>query len=217
MGAALEATAICPATATSVPWVHAKFDGARIFEPAASESAIGDIFYNTARSIWEKRVLNTGTAGRWELSGITAATSDKTNFPGTYVWLGQQVNANAAANRVLGNAILTAHTYLYLNTTSGKVETITAATFVAAGSPGYDYESEPVQLASETPAWAKVGGPPIPINLASNMQVETIVQSVSLGAHTFTQFLKITPRSLASKILVEAYLVGKLFWVVRPQ
>ena len=196
--------ATVPATATSTPWVHAKFDGARIFEPVESESAIGDIFYNTARSIWEKRVTNTGTAGRWELSGITAATSNKVDFPGTFVWLSQQVNANAAANRILGNAIVANHTYLYLNLTTDKVEEITGSTFTPAGSPGYDYESEPVQLAKDVEAWAKAGATlPIPIGKASNMQVETIEQSFSVGTGAFTQTLKITPRSLASKILVE--------------
>ena len=196
-----------PATAASTPWVHAKFDGARIFEPLEADSAIGDIFYNTARSIWERRVLNTGTAGRWELSGITAATSNKTNFPGTYVWLGQQVNSNAAANRVLGNAMVAAHTYLYLNTTSGKVEQITASTFVPAGSPGYDYESDPVLLAKELEAWARVGDiATIPIARASNAIAVQIENAYGPGSrHDFPAAtkLKLTPRTLASKILVE--------------
>ena len=191
------------ATATSALWVNARFKGSSTEEPAVSASANGDIFYNTQHSIWERRVSASGTVGVWEQGGLISLTSNKTHFPNFFIFLGEQANANAAANRIITNSVVANHTYLYYNTTTEQIENI--LTFVAAGSPGYNYSTEPVQLERQVENWAKTswGQAPIPPEKALNIKTAVIESEKTIGIRQpFTDVLTITP-NYTGKMLIE--------------
>ena len=191
-----------PATATSALFVNSRFKGSSTEEPAVSASANGDIFYNTQHSIWERRVSASGTVGVWEQGGLISLTSNKTHFPNFFIFLGEQVDANAAANRIITNSVVANHTYLYYNTTTEQIENI--LTFVAAGSPGYAYSTEPVQLERKVENWAKTSwGAPIPPEKALNIKSTVIKTEKTIGIRQpFVDVLTITP-NYTGKMLVE--------------
>ena len=192
-----------PATATSALWVNARFKGSGIEEPSAANTADGDLFYNVAHSIWERRVSASGATVVWEQGGLIGLTSNKTHFPNFFIFLGEQANADAAANRVITNSVVANHTYLFYNTTTGQIESI--LTFIAAGSPGYSYSTEPVQLERMVANWAKTGwgDAPIPPEKALNMRTAVIESEKSIGIRQpFTDVLTITPR-FKGKMLIE--------------
>ena len=72
---------------------------------------------------------------------LVDATSEKADFPGAFVWLGERVDASAAAAQVPGNpaALAAATSYLFYNETSLVVEKL--ATYGQSVSPGERYEA----------------------------------------------------------------------------
>ena len=190
------------ATATSALWVNTRFKGSGVEEPSAADTADGDLFYSVPHSIWERRVSASGSAVVWEQGGLISLTSNKTHFPNFFIFLGEQANANAAANRIITNSVVANHTYLYYNTTTRQIESI--LTFVAAGSPGYTYSTEPVQLERQVENWAKTSwGAPIPPEKALNIKTVKIVTEKTIGIRQpFTDVLTITP-NYTGKMLIE--------------
>ena len=192
-----------PATATSALWVNARFKGSGAEEPSAAATVNGDIFYSVSHSIWERRVSASGSAVVWEQGGLIGLTSNKTHFPNFFIFLGEQANANAAANRIITNSVVANHTYLYYNTTTSQIENI--LTFVAAGSPGYNYATEPVQLERRVENWAKTswGNAPIPPEKALNTKTVVIKTEKTIGIRQpFVENLTITP-NYTGKMLIE--------------
>ena len=128
--------AATPATGTSALWpIIGKYSGTHDYFPP--NTPIGNIGYSRAQHIWQRK---DSASARATLT-LVDATAVEADFPGDYVWLGERIDAAAAAAQVPGNpAALTANTsYLYYNETSLVVEKL--ATYGQSVSPGERYEA----------------------------------------------------------------------------
>ena len=122
-----------PATGTSALWpIAGKYAGTHDYFPAGV--ADGDIAYSRREHTWQRRI-SAATSQTYSLVEITA---NKTDFPGTFVWLGERPDANDAAAHVPATyTTLVAFSYLFYNETTRVVEKL--STYVAPASPGERY------------------------------------------------------------------------------
>ena len=130
--------AVTPATGTSALWpIHSKYSGTHDYFPP--NTPIGNIGYSRAQHIWQRK---DSASARATLT-LVDATADKAFFPGKFVWLGERLDANAAAAQVPGNPAAldatTVTTYLYYNETSLVVERLLG--YTQSASPGLRYEA----------------------------------------------------------------------------
>ena len=128
--------AVTPATGTSALWpIEGKYSGTHDYFPP--NTPIGNIGYSRAQHIWQRK---DSASARATLT-LVDATSEKADFPGAFVWLGERVDASAAAAQVPGNpaALAAATSYLFYNETSLVVEKL--ATYGQSVSPGERYEA----------------------------------------------------------------------------
>ena len=130
--------AVTPATGTSALWpIHSKYSGTHDYFPP--NTPIGNIGYSRAQHIWQRK---DSASARATLT-LVDATHDKAFFPGKFVWLGERLDANAAAAHVPGNPAAldatTVTTYLYYNETSLVVERLLG--YTQSASPGERYEA----------------------------------------------------------------------------
>ena len=128
--------AVTPATGTSALWpIAGKYSGTHDYFPPSTP--IGNIGYSRAQHIWQRK---DSASARATLT-LVDATAEKADFPGAFVWLGERLDANAAAAQVPGNpaALAAATSYLFYNETSLVVEKL--ATYGQSASPGERYEA----------------------------------------------------------------------------
>ena len=128
--------AATPATGTSALWpIAGKYSGTHDYFPP--NTPIGNIGYSRAQHIWQRK---DSASARATLT-LVDATAEKADFPGAYVWLGERIDAAAAAAHVSGNpaALAAATSYLFYNETTRVVEKL--ATYGQSVSPGERYEA----------------------------------------------------------------------------
>ena len=125
-----------PAKGTSALWpIAGRYSGTHDYFPPSTP--VGNIGYSRAQRVWQRK---DSASARATLS-LVDATANKNDFPGAFVWLGERVDANAAAAHVPGNPenLADATTYLFYNETSRVVETLGG--YVQSISPGELYTS----------------------------------------------------------------------------
>ena len=122
-----------PATGESVLWpIAGKYAGTHDYFPAGV--ADGDIAYSRREHTWQRRI----SAATSQTFSLVEITKNKTDFPGTFVWLGERPDANDAAAHVPATyTTLVNFSYLFYNETTRVVEKLSA--YVAPASPGERY------------------------------------------------------------------------------
>ena len=148
--------AVTPATGTSALWpIIGKYSGTHDYFPP--NTPIGNIGYSRAQHIWQRK---DSASARATLT-LVDATHDKADFPGKFVWLGERLDANAAAAQVPGNPAAldatTVTTYLYYNETSLVVERLLG--YTQSASPGERYEAMRVLTVADKSVKPTSGSP----------------------------------------------------------
>ena len=122
-----------PAVGTSALWpIAGKYRGTDDYFPAVAND--GDIAYSRAEHVWQRRI----SASASQTFSLPAITADKSDFPGTYVWLGERDDATDAAAHVPSTyTTLVDFSYLFYNRATRVVEKL--STYVAPTTPGERY------------------------------------------------------------------------------
>ena len=168
--------AATPATGTSALWpIAGKYSGTHDYFPP--NTPIGNIGYSRAQHIWQRK---DSAAARATLT-LVDATAIKADFPGAFVWLGERIDAAAAAAHVPGNpAALAANTsYLFYNETSLVVEEL--ATYGQSVSPGERYEAMRLLTFADKSVKPTVGSPLITPQNQFEVRVDPLVPRAWIG------------------------------------
>ena len=198
--------AATPATGTSALWpIAGKYSGTHDYFPP--NTPIGNIGYSRAQHVWQRK---DSASARATLT-LVDATAVEADFPGDYVWLGERIDANAAASHVPGNpAALTADTsYLFYNETSLVVEKL--STYGQSVSPGERYEAMRLLTFADKSVKPTVGSPLITALNQFEIQVDPLVPRAWIGqripyASTSAQGTSIEfPKNVANKPFIGSF------------
>ena len=198
--------AAAPATGTSALWpIAGKYSGTHDYFPP--NTPIGNIGYSRAQHIWQRK---DSASARATLT-LVDATAAEADFPGDYVWLGERIDAAAAAAHVPGNPVaLTANTsYLFYNETSLVVEKL--ATYGQSVSPGERYEAMRLLTFADKSVKPTVGSPRITAQNQFEIQVDPLAPRAWIGqripyASTPAQGTSVAfPKNVANKPFIGSF------------
>ena len=170
--------AATPATGTSALWpIIGKYSGTHDYFPP--NTPIGNIGYSRAQHIWQRK---DSASARATLT-LVDATADKADFPGKFVWLGERLDANAAAAQVPGNPAAldatTVTTYLYYNETSLVVERLLG--YTQSASPGLRYEAMRLLTVADKSVKPTIGSPRVTALNQFDINVDPTVPRAWIG------------------------------------
>ena len=168
--------AATPATGTSALWpIAGKYSGTHDYFPP--NTPIGNIGYSRAQHIWQRK---DSASARATLT-LADATAIEADFPGAYVWLGERLDAAAAAAQVPGNpaALAADTTYLYYNETSRVVEKLD--TYGQSVSPGERYEAMRLLTFADKSVKPTSGSPLVTAQNQFEIKVDPLVPRAWIG------------------------------------
>ena len=125
-----------------------KYLGASYQTVNAPRENAGYIQYDSSYSTWLLQTPGVAATNDWTWVSLERATREKLDFPETYHWLGNHLTANEAAGFVVG-AFVAADIYLFYNTTTFKMERLTASSFVAAIDHTWRYVARPLAFGED--------------------------------------------------------------------